>query len=267
MTISLSVLGVAVLFSALAIRRGTWPPTDKSTVGFYVLSGTLGFILPFILENLVAPRLSVFVFVVIIATMPILTLLLSVVLKIEKPQWQQYVAIGLGFGVAILIAGDTVGNAVEQVADCAWVILAFSVPLLYAVNTLFIASRWPSSAGAVHVAHAQALIVSVAAVVGSVATGAINEWHLAGLNMPAITGIACFEGFALLVYLKITRDYGATFVSLANYVSMVFAAILGALLFGDKLTWLSATAAVVLIMSLSVNQSRHVQRRCSASRC
>jgi len=40
---------------------------------------------------------------------------------------------------------------------------------------------------------------------------------------------------------------------------MVFAAILGALLFGVKLTWLSAAAAVVLIMSLSVNQSRRVQ--------
>ena len=258
-TISLSVLGVAILLSALAIQRGTWPPTDKSTVRFYILSGALGFILPFILENLAAPHLSVFAFMIIIATMPILTLLLSAVLKIEKPEWRQYVAIGLGFGVAILIAGDTVGNAMTQGAEWVWIVLAFGVPLLYAVNTLFIASRWPSSADAVHVAHAQALIISVAAIVGSVATGAISEWYLAELNVPAIAGIAFFEALALLVFLKTTRDYGATFVSLANYVSIVFAAILGAFLFGDRLTWLSAAAAVVLILSLSVNQSRRMQ--------
>jgi len=251
-TISLAVLGVAVLFSALAVKRGAWPPVDKSTLRFYFLSGALGFILPFILENLVAPHLPVFVFIVIIATMPLMTLFLAVMLKIEKPERRQYIAIGLGFGVALLIAGDAVGGSVVQ--DWTWVTLAFGVPLLYAVNTLFIASRWPSSADALHVAHAQALIVSIAVIIGNVATGAIDQWHLAELNIPAIAGIVFFEGFALLVYLKITRDHGATFVSMANYVSMVFAAILGALLFGDQLTWLSVAAAAVLIISLSVNQ-------------
>lgn len=253
-TVSMSIFGIALLFTAFALRHRSWPPVDRSAISFYLLSGAFGFILPFILENIVAPNLPVFVFVVVISTMPIITLGLAVALKAERPSLSQYVAIGLGFIVALLIAGETAHGLVAQGPSWKWIALAFGVPVLYAGNTLFVASRWPKSVGATHVAHAQAIIISLTAIAGSVATGAIDDWPLASRNVAAIAGIAVFEGLALLVYLRITRDFGATFVSLANYISMVFAAILGAVLFGDRLTWLSVGAAFVLIASLTLNQ-------------
>lgn len=253
-TIILSTIGIAFLFSFLAVAKRSWPPLDTIAVRFYILSGLFGFILPFILENLVARHLTVFLFIVIIATMPIMTLILATVLRIERLSLFQYIAIGLGFLVALLIALDTAGGEPSDRPDWLWLIIACGVPLLYAGNTLFVASRWPPSAEATHVAQAQALIVSFAAVAGSLMTGSFEEWHQASNNLPAISGIAFFEGAALLVYLKITRDYGATFVSLANYVAMVFAALLGTIMFGDQLTWLSIFAAILLVLSLTINQ-------------
>ncbi len=255
--VSTSIFGIALLYSALAMWRGSWPPIDRETVKFYALSGAFGFILPFILETLVAPNMSVFVFVMIIATMPVFTVLMAAVFGSEKPGTQQYIAVGLGFIVAVLIVYDASGGAAAQQIDWKWILLAFGVPVFYAGNTLYVASHFPRGVQAIQIAHAQALIVSVAAFLGSVLIGVTDEWHLISRNVPAIAGIV-FEGLALLIYLKITRDFGATFVSLANYVSMVFAVILGAIFFDDNLTWLSLAATGFLIASLSVIQLKRV---------
>ena len=255
-TVSLAVLGIALFFTAVALKRRSWPPTGRPEMVFYVVSGLLGFTLPFILETAVAPHLTVFAFIVVISTMPVFTLLLATVLGTERPGLRGFVAIGLGFGVALMIARDTAPGAAQAGADWTWIALALGVPLLYAGNTLFVATRWPGKTEALHVAHAQALIVSAAAVCGAVATQTTGDWVLAARNPAALAAIAGFEGLALMVYLKLARDHGATFVSLANYVAMVFAAMLGALLFGDRLSWLSFGAALVLAGALALNRTR-----------
>lgn len=253
-TVTLSLLGIAAFFSLLALWRKSWPPIDKNSIAFYFLNGVMGFILPFILENLVAPRLPVFIFVVIISTMPIMTLALVTATRTERLTWVRLVTIGLGFCVALLVANDKASTASLQTVNWFWVPLAFGIPALYALNTVFIASRWPQTADAMHVAQAQALIISAAAIAGETVFGSIVDLRLASQNLPAICAIALTEGIALLVYLKITRDFGASFVSFANYISMVFAAILGALLFGDQLTWLSLVSAGILVLSLAINR-------------
>lgn len=255
-TVSLSVFGIALVFAMLAVVRRSWPPLNRETLLFYVLSGVFGFILPFFLESLVAPNLPIFVFLVIISTMPIVTLIAAILLKIERPGLMQFGAIGLGFFVALMIAWDTAHTATGAEPNWTWILIAFGVPVLYAGNSLFVASRWPKSINATQVACAQALILSIAVLLGSLATGTTADWPLAARNVPAILGIIGFEALALLVYLKITRDYGATFMSLANYIAMVFAAVLGVFLFDDHLTWLSVTAAVFLVASLSLIQGQ-----------
>ena len=252
--VSLSVFGIAAMFTAMAVVRRAWPPVRRDTLVFYGLTGVFGFVLPFILESLVAPNLSLFVLLVIISTMPIITLIAATVFRIERPRPAQYAAIALGFCVALLIAWDTAYGAAVAETNWLWVLIAFGIPVFYAGNSLFVASRWPKIVDAFQVACAQGLLLSWAVLLGSLVTGTVSDWPLAARNAPAMMGIVFFETFALLVYLKITRDYGATFMSLGNYVAMVFAAVLGIFLFGDQLTWLSILAAGILVASLSLNQ-------------
>lgn len=101
---------------------------------------------------------------------------------------------------------------------------------------------------AIRVAHAKVIIVALAALAGAGATGAIGDWVRIRNNPLVIGGNALFEGLALLVYLKITRDFRAPFVSL------VFAAFLGAVFFGDQLTFLSVAAVFVLVVPPTLNQ-------------
>jgi drug/metabolite transporter (DMT)-like permease len=167
--------------------------------------------MPFILENIVSPHLPVFVFILIISTMPMITLLLGSVSRIEKLQLRQAAAIVLDFIVAVLIAFDMRGGGGHS-GGAIWIAMAFGVPLLYAVNTLIIASRWPAGADAIQVGNSQALIISAAVLLGGAANGGIASWPTVTGNLPAILSIIAFEALARLVYLKITKAYGTTYV-------------------------------------------------------
>tara|TARA_R110002074_G_scaffold764_3_gene4454 strand:- start:7683 stop:8576 length:894 start_codon:yes stop_codon:yes gene_type:complete len=253
-TISVAVLGIALAFTMVSLARRSWPPLDRSALIFYLLSGIFGFILPFVIENVVGPRLPVFLFVVIISTMPVLTILLASVLGVERPERKQVIAVALGFLTAILIAVDARGAGQNINVDLIWIMIGFSVPVVYAANTIFIASRWPQSPDAVHVANAQAVIVGLSALVVGTVTGGISEWTTAARNTPAILAIISCEALALLVYLKLARDHGASYVAQANYISMLFAAALGFVLFGENLSWLSIVAAMLLILALRIGR-------------
>ncbi|CTQ34837.1 DMT family transporter [Jannaschia rubra] len=255
--VTIAALGLAAVFTALAVARSDWPPVDRGLLGFYLLSGTFGFLAPFALEGVVAPHLPVFVFVVVIATMPILTLVLSILTGGERLAPRPVISVALGFAGAMAILWDTAREGGASTVSHWWIAAAFGVPALYALNTVFVARRWPAEVGAVQVAHAQALIVGTAALLGSLATGTGGDLRLASLDLPALGLIVAGEALALLVYLRITRDYGATWVSFANYVSMVFAAGIGAVVFGDRITVLTVVAALAIVVSVTIYQRRN----------
>lgn len=252
--VTFSALGIAAFFTIFAFLRQSWPPLDWNTLSFYGLSGLLGFLAPFSLETMVGPHLPVFLFVVIIATMPLFTFGLAMLVGRERHRPGSMIAIGLGFVGAVAMLWDVSRGVSSIEASVWWIITAFGVPLLYALNTVFIASRWPRKANAINVAHAQATIVGVAALIGSMVTGATDEWPLISLNAPALVLIVLGEGLALVVYLRITRDFGATYVSFANYASIVFAAMIGFVWFGDGLTLLSVAAAIAIAGSVMLYQ-------------
>lgn len=251
-----SALGIAIFFSVFALMRRDWPPVDRPTLGFYGLSGLLGFLAPFALETAVGPHLPVFVFVVIIATMPLFTFVVSALIGQEILRPAPIIAISLGFAGAVAILWDISRDTHSVEVGAWWMLAAFGVPLLYALNTVFIASRWPTHTSPVNVAQAQALIVFAAALLGGAVSGATDAWPLVALNVPAMLMIVLGEGLAMVVYLRITRDYGATYVSFANYASIVFAALIGAGWFEDRLTAVTLGAALAIIGSVVIYQ-RH----------
>lgn len=257
--VAFSALGIALFFSVITLLRRDWPPADKRALKFYGLSGLLGFLAPFALETAVGPQLPVFVFVVIIATMPLFTFAISTLAGLERFHWGPVVAISVGFAGAVAILWDTSRDGSSANIDAWWIAAAFGVPILYAINTVFVASRWPPNVSPVHVAQAQALIVAIAALIGSSVIGASDAWSLAALNVPALLLIILGEGLALLVYLRITRDFGATYVSFANYASIIFAAGIGAVWFGDRLTALTMAAAAAIICSVVIYQRQTAQ--------
>ena len=74
-TVTFSVVGIAIIYFCVAFCLRIWPVYSWVAIRFYVVSGALGFVFPFSLEALVAPNIPVFSFVVIISSIPIMTMI------------------------------------------------------------------------------------------------------------------------------------------------------------------------------------------------
>lgn len=247
--IQFATIGILMSLALVNLLRWRLPSRSRIAVRFYVVSGCLGFLLPFALETVVAGKIPAFVFVVIISTMPVWTLLLSFALRVEHANWTKTLAIAMGFASALLIAWDNTAIGTETVS-LTWILLAFLVPLLYTLNTVFVASRWPAGVDAIEVATGQAAVVGVAALVAMPFSGLFVEgWVLQRALVP-VSAIVFLETISLLIYLRIAKTYGAIFVSLANYVAMFFGALIGFFVFFEQPGWLTLIATVLLIYAL-----------------
>lgn len=247
--IQFAIIGILMSLALVNLLRWRLPSRSRIAVRFYVVSGCLGFLLPFALETVVAGKIPAFVFIVIISTMPVWTLLLSFALRVERANWTKTLAIAMGFASALLIAWDNTAIGTETVS-LTWILLAFLVPLLYTLNTVFVASRWPAGVDAIEVATGQAAVVGVAALVAMPFSGLFVEgWVLQRALVP-VSAIVFLETISLLIYLRIAKTYGAIFVSLANYVAMFFGALIGFFVFFEQPGWLTLIATVLLIYAL-----------------
>ena len=248
--VSVAATGVAVLLTARAIVTADWPPLDRRTAAFYLLSAGLGFLAPFTLESAVAPRLPVFVFAVIVTAAPILTLVLSILTGGERLAWRSVVAVTLGFVSAVAILWETGRADAASDASPWWGLAAFGVPLLYALGTIVISRFWPARASSLHVLHAETSIGATAVLLGGLAAGRLGDWRLAALDAPSLALIVVVETLASLLFYRIAREEGATWVSFASYISLIFAAIIGAAVFGDRIGTLTVVAASGIIASV-----------------
>lgn len=247
--IQFAIIGILMSLALVNLLRWRLPSRSRIAVRFYIVSGCLGFLLPFALETVVAGKIPAFVFIVIISTMPVWTLLLSFALRVEHANWTKTLAIAMGFASALLIAWDNTAIGTETVS-LTWILLAFLVPLLYTLNTVFVASRWPAGVDAIEVATGQAAVVGVAALVAMPFSGLFVEgWVLQRALVP-VSAIVFLETISLLIYLRIAKTYGAIFVSLANYAAMFFGALIGFFVFFEQPGWLTLIATVLLIYAL-----------------
>jgi len=247
--IQFAVIGILMSLLLISLIRRRMPPRTSLAMRFYVVSGCLGFLLPFALETIVAGKIPAFVFIVIISTMPVMTLLLSFILRVERASRMKVLAVSLGFGSALLIAWDNTAIGVETVS-LTWILLAFLVPLFYTLNTVFVASRWPSGVDAVEIATGQAAVVGAAALLAMPFSGLfVDGWVLQRAIAPVVA-IVVLETAALLIYLRIVKAYGAIYVSLANYVSMFFGVLIGFFVFFEQPGWVTLFASLLLIYSL-----------------
>ena len=257
LTIQVSILGIAAGLTLLNLIRRTRPPLHGAAVRFYLASGLLGFICPFSLEAIVAPRLPLFVLVLIVTTVPIWTLLIAAGTRVERLTGIRLAGVLLGFAAAGLVALDSMSVGGGGI-DPLWCLLALAIPLLYAVYTVFVASRWPTGVDAVQVAQGQAIAVSIAILAALPFQPSWAALPLERGPVTAVAGVVICEIIGLMLYLRLARDRGPTFVAMANYIAICVGAAVSFAFFGDEVGWPTVLGAVLLVVALQLARVRPV---------
>jgi drug/metabolite transporter (DMT)-like permease len=243
---------IVLLLSAINFVRSKTPPRSNAHLKFYGLAGFFGFGAPFFAETTVAAHLPALLFVTIIATTPILTLLVARITGIERLDPLRVLGTIVGFfAVAIVIyVTQADGQASHGPTQPLWIIAAFIIPLLYAFYLLYIANLWPENLDNLQGAQGQTTVGLIIF---------LGLWLFSGRRLEDITGLAMYWPFwavvvsevtALVLLFRIARSYGGSFVSQANYIAVVAGAVLSTLLFGQTFNWAVVIGIALLVTSM-----------------
>ncbi len=183
---------------------------------------------------------------------PLLALLLGAVLLGERVGAR----VGLGSvaalgGVLVVLLGDRIGLG-DARADGAAAILASA--LLYAVN-LVLARVQSQAAGPGEIAFFQSGIVTLILASAAPWLAVLPDAAL----WPRVVAAACLAtgSLALLAWAYAHGDTG--FLATSEYTSFVYAAVLGWLVFGERVTpWTLAGAAIIVAACLFAARKRDI---------
>lgn len=140
-----SVLGAAVVLTAVALLRGIVLPLDRRTLEYYAVAALVGVAGPNLIFFSVIPHVGAGFVALIIALPPLLTYVGALVFRLERYQTVRAVGVMAALAGAGTLAVGKLTTASDEVL---WVILALAGPILLTIGNLYRTLRWPQGVSA-----------------------------------------------------------------------------------------------------------------------
>jgi drug/metabolite transporter (DMT)-like permease len=247
----LAVSGALLLFLA---RHENWGRGDLFWFG--IGAGIFANVIPNSLLLFAIPHIGSGLGGLMFALSPVVTAVLSVILKVRPPNRALILSVAVGFVGALMIVSGRNGLALPTAPS--WLLLALFVPASLAIGNVFRTAFWPKGASPMQ-AGAAANLLSVPPLI------ALSAWN-GGLDLApivAIWPITIAQWVAsILMYLLFFRLQfvgGPTYLSQIGYVAASVGLAVGALVFDETypaLVWLGAAFILAGILALFIDQSR-----------
>lgn len=176
----------------------------------------------------------------------------AILLGQEQPTWRHALALVLGIGGLVLLfsgKADMTGSGMELWGAAALVAGALSYCLGSVLSRPLLDQLTP-----LQLTAAQGLVGAAGLTILSLAAEPVSGATLAALLAPApLVGILFLviggTFIAYTIFLRLVRDWGAPRAGLYSFVSPVAALVLGALVFGEPLTWREITGAAIMLLA------------------
>ncbi|MGV9773209.1 DMT family transporter [Streptosporangium sp. NPDC003464] len=247
------VLGAVVLLAFVGLRR-VRIPAFGAIWGHIAVAAILGMVAPFLLLAWGERYTSAAMAGVIIAALPLLTLVaVWILLPSEKTTRRKLAGFLLGFaGVVLIIApwNSDAGSLTGQLA-------VLGAAACYAAQTVYV-RRFLLQHGLAPLALAASQLVAATLLQGAVLP--FTPWQTPTLSWPVVTSIvilgAIGTGLAYVLYFRLISDLGATSASAVNYLVPVVGMLTSTLLLGDTVTWNMVVGVVAVLIGLAAAENR-----------
>lgn len=230
---------------------------SSSLVKFSVISGVLSYVVPNLLTYTVIPKIGSGLAAIMFALSPVVTALLSTVLRIRPPN--KLVLTGIGFGLAgalVIISGRNASIGKEAFY---WLIAALLIPLFLGLGNVYRTFAWPEQASPRKLASS----TNIAAVPFLLAAAFWQNASLDFLPLLKIPGLVvlqlCVSTCMFLMFFRLQQIGGPTYLSQIGYVAAAVGLVIGVYYFGETYplsVWLGAG-----IIAVGIGFSTWGQRR------
>ena len=247
----------AVVLLALVVVTGRRIPMNGRLWGFFAVMAVLGNCLPYWLITWGQLTVDSGLAGILMAVMPLVTLVLAhFFVKGERMGWAKVGGFTLGFvGIIVLMGPEALlkleGHGSALLAELAIV----GGAVCYAANTI-VARHCPLRDGLI-AAAGTALAANI--ILLPVSGGELSA-SLAYLDLPALWAIAALgvvsTGLAPVLYFRVIRLAGPTFLSLINYLIPLWAVLVGMVFLGESPDWTALAALALILSGIALSQSK-----------
>jgi drug/metabolite transporter (DMT)-like permease len=176
---------------------------------------------------------------------PLITLVLSILLGVRRPNLLGVIGIAVGFVGAVMVA-VTRGEA-GQPAAAIWVAVALLIPVCLALGNIYRTVDWPKDAGPIelavgsHLASAVMLLAGILALDGGASLGQLAA-------VPLVTSAQMASASLMFVFFfRLQAVGGPVYLSQIGYVAAAVGLFSGTFFLGERyglLIWLGAAIIV-----------------------
>lgn len=252
-------LGVSVIILGiyLLIKGERYTP-DKPTLLYIVIIAFLGTLIPNTFQILAFRHLPAGVMAIIISTVPIVSLLVALLVRMEKFSWKRSLGVLLGVLALVLIAIPDA--SLPDPSKAPWLLVALVAPVCYAIEGNFVAARAPAQLSA-------ATVLFLASLFGFAFLQPLvifAQWDIS-VSLPldksrlALLGSSVGHVVAYGGYLWLLSRAGAVFTSQVAYVVTLTGSALAIVLLGERFSSMLWFALVLVLLALTL--VRPVSRR------
>jgi len=248
-----TLMAGTILFGLCRIRR-TRPRFSRAHLRFYASAAALRFVFANIVLYTVQGRIPVGVMAVIMAMVPVFTYAMSLAFRVERFAALRFMGILTAFaGVAMMVAPK---DALPDASLIPWVLLGLLTPLLHGAGYVFLSEKnRPADSDSLSVACGTLWAASLLTLPIALAFG---EFQLLAPPFSAgelaMIAHALLAGFNFYAIFELIRIAGPTYMSQANFLSVLFGVLFGIAIFGESHSWwvwgaMGATVAGVALVS------------------
>jgi drug/metabolite transporter (DMT)-like permease len=247
--------GLAMLAIVIVFEKSSEP--SNSILKFSFLSGFLSYVMPNFLTFTVIPKIGSGLAAIMFALSPVVTALLSIVLRVRPPNLYTFGGIGLGLvGVLIIIFGR---DPEASVGPSIWLPVALLIPVFLGLGNVYRTAAWPKGASPRQLASSTNL-AAIPFLIG------VTLFQTGGLDLSAVLQIPGLVALQVIVstlmflmFFRLQQIGGPTYLSQIGYVAAAVGLVIGLAYFGE--TYEIGVWAGVAVVALGVGLSTLGQLR------
>ena len=245
-----------VLLLVVLWHRGRLPLTTRS-LRYFTIGAVISYAFPNVLMFSAIPHLGAGYTSIMFTLSPIITLVLSVFLGVERPNVLGIAGIAIGFIGAVLVAATR--GQIGKPAELYWIFVGLLIPVSLGCGNIYRTMDWPEGADPLQLAVGTHLAAAAVLFAGILLKG--NSASLLLLaNVPLLVGAQIVVAAMMFAFFfRLQQVGGPIYLSQIGYVAAAVALLIGVLFLEERyslLTWLGA--GIVTIGVIMTTKARQV---------
>ena len=222
-------LGAGIVMLAIS-RLAEGEGGGRPVLGFAITSGFISYVVPNFLTFAAIPHIGSGMAAIMFALSPVVTALLSIVLKVRPPSLLGLLGIGLGLAGALIIIFAR--NAGISAGPSGWLLLATLIPMALGLGNVYRTMAWPEGVGPMRLAALTNLAAVPPLLLAAALSGGIDIAPLLAIPGLVVAQLTA-SSLMFVMFFRLQQVGGPTYLSQIGYIAAAVGVGFGVMLLGE----------------------------------